>query len=192
MNRFTIVLSALLLSSVAPEANAQGFVNPFVGTTLTSPSATGPRSKPGLGIAFGKIGNIIGAEAEIAYYPELLNTAENHLAKTRVLTFSGSTLIGPTIGPVKVYGALGAGDLHLNMKSLSSVVVPDAESLSSNYFAFNVGGGVMGFFNSHLGLRGDLRFYRAFGLDLEDLESAGFTLDRFEFWRANFGLVAKF
>jgi outer membrane protein with beta-barrel domain len=192
LNRFTIVLSALLLSSVSPDASAQGFVNPFVGTTLTSPSATGPRSKPGLGIAFGKIGRVIGAEAEIAYYPELLNTAENDLAKTRVLTFSGNTLIGPTIGPVKVYGALGAGNLHLNMKSLSSVVVPDSTSLSSNYFAFNVGGGVMGFFTSHLGLRGDLRFYRAFGLDLDDLQSAGFTLDRFEFWRASFGLAAKF
>ena len=53
------------------------------------------------------------------------------------------------------------------------------------YFTFNVGGGVMGFFTSHLGVRGDLRYYRAFGFKLADLDSAGLKLDRFDFWRGN-------
>jgi len=75
---------------------------------------------------------------------------------------------------------------------ISSVVVPNPESISNNYFTFNYGGGVMGFFTDHFGVRGDLRYYRAFGIKIEDLENAGLQLDKFNFWRASFGIVAKF
>jgi hypothetical protein len=192
MKRLAIVASALLLTCLARDAAGQGFVNPFVGTTLTSPSTNGSSSKPGFGVAFGSVGKIIGFESEIAYYPELIDKAANNLAKSKVITFSGNTLIGPTIGPVKAYGAFGFGDLYLNVTGLSSIVIPNPASISTNYFTFNVGGGAMGFFTSHLGMRGDLRFYRAFGFKLDDIQSSGLTLDQFEFWRANIGFVAKF
>lgn len=192
MKRFTLIASACLLVCLARDAAAQGFINPFVGTTLTSPSAAGSSSKPGFGIALGSVGKIIGVEAEIAYYPEVLDNAANALAKNKVITFSGNTLIGPTIGPIKAYGAFGFGDLYLNVTSVSSIVIPNPASISTNYFTFNYGGGVMGFFTSHLGVRGDLRYYRAFGFKLADIQSTGLALDRFDFWRANIGLVAKF
>jgi hypothetical protein len=102
-----------------------------------------------------------------------------------VITFSGNAIIGPTIGAVKPYFGLGAGNLNLNVTSLSSIVVPNPTNISSNYFTFNVGGGVMGFFGSHWGVRGDLRYFRAFGFKLTDLETAGLQLDRFDFWRAS-------
>lgn len=192
MKRFTLVGSALLLVCLARDAAAQGFINPFVGTTLTSPSASGSSSKPGFGVAFGRVGRIVGFETEIAYYPEVLDNTANALAKNKVFTFSGNTLIGPTIGPFKAYAALGVGNLHLNVTSVSSIVIPNPTSISSNYFTFNAGGGVMGFFTSHLGVRGDLRYYRAFGFKLADIQSTGLALDRFDFWRANIGVVAKF
>jgi hypothetical protein len=192
MNRLILIVTALLLAFVAPDAQAQIFINPFVGTTLTSPSTNSTSSKPGFGVAIGGIGKIIGGETEIAYYPELLNNATSGLAKNRVITFSGNTLIGPTIGPVKVYGALGLGDLYLNVTSLSSLVIPTPATISTNYLTVNVGGGVMGFMTSHFGVRGDLRYYRAFGIKLTDLQGAGISLDRFDFWRANIGIVAKF
>jgi hypothetical protein len=198
MKRTTIVLSALLLLGLARDGAAQGFINPFVGTTLTSPSTKGGHSKAGFGIAFGAIGKIVGGETEFAYYPEVIDTTANSLAKSRVITFSGNTLIGPTIGPVKPYFALGAGNLNLNVTSLASVVLPNPTNFSSNYFTFNLGGGVMGFFGSHFGVRGDVRYYRAFGFNITDLTTTsgaglgGLTLNRFDFWRAGFGLVVKF
>ena len=192
MNRLAIALSAALLFGLAGDAAAQGFINPFVGTTLTSPYPGGAHSKPGFGLAFGKIGEVVGLESEIAFYPELLDSAANALAKNRALTFSGNLLVGPTIGRAKVYGAAGAGDLHLNFTSLKSLVTPNPDSLSSDKFAINVGGGAMGFFNAHLGVRGDLRYYRAFGVDLADLELGRLNVTHFNFWRANIGLVAKF
>jgi Outer membrane protein beta-barrel domain len=190
MKRFTIVAAALLLLCLARDGAAQGFINPFAGTTLTSPSTSGSSSKPGFGVAFGKIGRIIGAESEIAYYPEVIDKNANNLAKSKVITISGNTLVGPTIGPVKVYGALGLGDLHLNVTSASSLLIPT--SISSDYFTFNAGGGVMGFLAPHLGVRADVRYYRALGFKIADVESTGLALDRFDFWRAGFGLVVKF
>jgi hypothetical protein len=187
-----IVIVGTTLLSVPRHAGAQTFLNPFVGTTLTTPTGAGGNSKAGFGIAFGGLGKILGGETEIAYYPEVLDNTANAIAKNKVITFSGNTLIGPTIGPVKVYGAVGLGDLYLNVTSVQSIVVPNPASLSTNYFTINVGGGVIGFFSSHFGVRGDLRYYRAFGFKLTDLQSTGLQLDKFDFWRANIGLAVKF
>ena len=157
MKHITVVFATILFLSAAHSAAAQVFVSPFVDTTLTSPSATGGSSKPGFGIALGNVGRIVGAETEIGYQPEILDNSANALEKSRVFTFSGSTLIGPTIGRVKAYGAVGAGDLFLNVTKLSSLVIPNPASISTNYFTVNVGGGVMGFFTTHMGVRADLR-----------------------------------
>jgi len=187
-----IACAALVIVSAAHDAAAQGFVNPFVDTTLSSPTATGSSSKAGLGISFGNIGKIVGFETEIGYQPEVIDNTANGLAKSRVVIFSGDILVGPTIGRFKAYGAAGAGNLNLNVTRLSSLVIPNPESISNNYFTYNVGGGVMGFFTDHLGIRGDLRYFRAYGFNIADLEGAGLTLDRFDFWRAGIGFVAKF
>jgi hypothetical protein len=168
------------------------FISPFVDTTLSSPSAAGSSSKAGFGVALGNVGKIIGAETEIGYQPELIDNTANALQKSRVITYSGDMLIGPTIGPVKAYGAIGAGGLYLNVTSLSSLVVPNPASISNNYFTINAGGGVMGFFTTHLGVRADLRYFRAYGFKVSDLQTAGLSLDHFDFWRASLGFVAKF
>jgi hypothetical protein len=183
----------VLLCSMATDAAAQGFfINPFVGTTLTSPTAVGSSTKPGFGVALGGFSKVVGAETEVAYYPQLLDNGANRLTQNRVVTFSGNTLIGPTIGPVKPYGAIGIGGLYLNVKSLSSVVVPNPESISNTYVTINAGGGVAAWFSPHFGVRGDLRYYRAFGFKMSDVQTAGLVLDHFDLWRAAFGVVATF
>lgn len=193
MKRIALLATTLVVLMASRDAAAQGFfVSPFVGTTLTSPTSTGSSTKPGYGVAFGGLGKFVGGETEIAYYPEVIDNSANGLAKNRVLSFSGTTLIGPTIGRVRPYAALGAGDLHLNVTGLASALVPNPTSISNDYFSFNVGGGVMGFVTKHVGLRGDLRYFRAFGIKVEDLQNAGLSLDHFNFWRATFGVVGKF
>ncbi len=191
MHRF-LLLGVLLVLFSAHDAAAQGFVSPFIGTTLTSPSETGSSTKMGYGVALGAFGPIVGGETEIAFYPEVIDNSANGLAKSKVISFSAGMLLGPTLGAAKPYVAFGAGNLHLNVTGLSSVVVPNPETISNNYFTFNTGGGVMGFFTDHLGVRGDLRYYRAFGVKIADLEDAGLAFDKFNFWRATFGLAVKF
>ena len=82
--------------------------------------------------------------------------------------------------------------MNLNFTGLSSLVNPTPDSLSTNYFTVNVGGGVIGFLTTHLGVRGDLRYFRAYGVDIADLEGAGLKLNHFDFWRASGGLVLTF
>ena len=174
-------------------ARAQTFINPFATVTLTSPSPVGGRSQVGFGVSFGTVGRIIGAEAEVAYYPQVLDNQANGLAKSHVLTFGGSTLIGPKIGPVKVYGAIGLGDLVLNVQSLAGAFTPAAASLTNHYITLNTGGGVMGFIIPHLGVRGDLRYYRAYGFTFTDLQSnINVQFGHFTFWRATMGAVFTF
>jgi hypothetical protein len=181
------------LPFAAREAAAQGFVSPFIGTTLTSPTPKGSSSKAGYGVAFGNAGKIVGFDTEFAYFPELLDTAANSLAKSKVVTFSADTLIGPKINTTKVYGAIGFGNLWLNVQSAQSVILPNPASISSNYFAFNVGGGAMGFFSQHFGVRGDLRYFKAFGFDISAAETNGnLSLNKFDFWRGTIGLAIKF
>ncbi len=185
----SFVVAAILVVSAAHGAAAQTFVNPFLDTTLTTPSASSSRTTPGVGLAFGKL-RTAGLETEFAYHPELLDTAA--LAKSRVITFAENLTIGPMLGRVRPYGTIGAGDLLLNITGAKSVVVPDPESLSKNYFTLNYGGGAMAFIAPRLGLRGDLRYFRAYGLKLEDFGTTGLSFDRFDFWRASVGIVARF
>ena len=192
MKPSVIVAAVFLVVLGARGAAAQIFVNPFVDTTLSSPSAVGSSSQPGFGVSIGNVGKVVGFETELSYQPELIDNSANALAKSRVFTVSGNLLVGPTIGRVKPYGAAGVGNLNLNVTRLSSLVIPSPESISSNYLTVNVGGGIMGFVTTHLGVRADLRYYRAYGFKLTDLETAGLALDRFDFWRAGVGVVAKF
>ncbi len=141
----SFVLICVLVLFAAHDAAAQGFIVPFIGTTLTSPGPSGDSTKPGYGVSFGGMGKIVGAETEIAYYPEVIDTAPNAIAKSRVISFSGGMLIGPRLGPVTPYFAIGAGNLNLNVTGVASVIVPNPESISNNYFTFNTGGGVMGY-----------------------------------------------
>jgi opacity protein-like surface antigen len=191
--KLSLIGVMLLTFSAAQKAEAQGFIiNPFFTTTLTSPSGSGGHTKPGVGVALGTNGKILGFETEIAYHPQIIDTALDG-SKSKVLTFSGDLIIGPTIGHVKGYGAVGAGDLHLNFKSVSSLAATDVDSLASNYFTFNVGGGAIGFVTDHLGIRADLRYLRAYGIDFAALEAAeNLSLKHFDFWRLNIGLAAKF
>ena len=60
-------------------------------------------------------------------------------------------------------------------------------SFATNRAGWNVGGGVMGFFNDHIGLRGEVRYLRAFDSDTV----AGIDLGTLNFTRLSIGLVIR-
>ena len=62
------------------------------------------------------------------------------------------------------------------------------EELDSNDFGFNVGGGVNIFFVDNIGIRGDVRYFRAFAGDDDELD---FDLSDFDFWRATAGVTFR-
>lgn len=188
-----------LLVSAPPTASAQTFfLTPFIDTTLTSPSGSGGASKAGFGVSFGRFGGIIGSETEMTYHPQIVDNDANALAKSHVFTASQNLLVGPRIGKAKPYGTIGGGDLYLNVGKATVGVPQDinsfAESLSNNYFTINFGGGTMYFLNRRVAARGDLRYFKAFGLDVPDDESESLSLKfkKFNFWRASFGATFAF
>ena len=80
------------------------------------------------------------------------------------------------------------GDLLPNVSRLSSLLIPNPESISNNYFTVNAGGGVIGSVAAHFGLRGDFRYFRAYGFKVTDLQTAGISPARFGFWVWSGGL----
>jgi hypothetical protein len=65
-------------------------------------------------------------------------------------------------------------------------------SSSNNMFGWDAGGGVMGYFTDHVGLRGDLRYLRA----TSDLKTGLTNLPNLDgnglhFWRATVGVVFR-
>jgi hypothetical protein len=192
------VVAALAFLVAAPRsAGAQTlFLSPFIDTTLTSPSGSGGASKAGFGVSIAKFGGIIGAETEIAYSPQILDNDANALAKSHVFTGSESLMVGPRIDKAKPYFVIGAGDLYLNAGKASLGLPGNLDSItasmSNNYFTIDMGGGVMYFFNQRVGARADLRYFKAYGLNISDLQNSGLQFTKFNFWRAGFGVAFAF
>ena len=69
------------------------------------------------------------------------------------------------------------------------------DSVSRNDFALNVGGGLTGYFNDHVGLRGDLRYFRSLQGNSNGgiiIDPRNFNLGNFDFWRGTVGLSLRF
>ena len=64
-------------------------------------------------------------------------------------------------------------------------------SSSDNMFGWDLGGGVMGYFSDHVGLRGDVRYLRATHELSTGVSSVDINGDRLHFYRASIGLVIR-
>ena len=168
----------------------------FNGPSISRPDSSirdktpGCLTTPGFGVAFGSIGLIFGGEAELAYFPEVIDNEANGLDRNRAWMFSANTFIGPRIGPVKVYGTFGVGDTILSATPLAAAGNPSPSNLSSHHFTTNAGGGLM-VFVGRLGFKGDLRHFRAYGFSVTDIQSS-VAFDHFQFWRGTVGLAIRF
>lgn len=141
-----------------------------------------------MGVNAGYMGaGIIGGEVAFGYSPNFFGeTLDNH-----ELDLMGNLIIGVPIGGtsgggLRPYVTGGLGLIRTNLETGVSNVG------GSNDFGYNLGGGVMGYFGDHFGLRGDLRYFRT--LNTEDLSAPGFPaidLGSFAFWRASFGVVIR-
>ena len=68
-------------------------------------------------------------------------------------------------------------------------LVPDYDKKD---FGFSLGAGAMGFFSDHVGLRGDVRYFRTINNNDSSLDN-GLNLDlgSFDFWRGSVGIVIR-
>lgn len=87
-------------------------------------------------------------------------------------------------GAVRPYVSLGGGLIRQEVETVSGFFTADRNS-----FGFDAGGGLMVFFGGPVGVRGDIRFFRALH---DDEDSVDLSLNSFRFWRGTVGVVLRF
>jgi hypothetical protein len=148
-------------------------------------------------LAHGKVG----AEVLADFAPkfQFQNSAVLLGVKPQVNSYMGNIIGAAPLGAdgqwsPYVSGGLGAITLRAGTSSsdnaVENVVIPD-----DSKFGGNVGGGVMGF-AGNVGLRADVRYFRAFHSTDNNPSSvsnaiAGNLLNGLDFWRANVGIAIR-
>jgi opacity protein-like surface antigen len=172
----------------AEEASAQGFISPLIGYNFSGdsgcPGITNCEDKHlNWGVGFGFLGSIVGFEGEWAYIDDFFG--ETATSKSSVTTFMGNFLLAPKFGPVQPYGLIGAGLMKTKVDSTPPLIT----DTDQNDFGWDVGGGLMIFFGSHVGIRGDVRYFHSVAL----LNVFGIETDtKLDFGRASGAVVFKF
>jgi hypothetical protein len=194
------VVAALMIFVAPSTARAEGFVSPWIGVSFGSNPfdsfANGNEIKgerTTYGVTAGYMGaGIIGGEFDFGYSPSFFGD-KSDFGSNNVLTAMGNVIIGIPIGGTKGAGVRPyvTGGLGLIRTSYGDLL--DVDAVSNNDFGFNLGAGVMGFFATHIGLRGDVRYFRTINDNSSDLNPANLNLDLggFHYWRATIGVVIK-
>ncbi len=182
---------AVLLGLVAPHAaQAQGFISPSLGYNFGGSagcrSATDCEDKNwNWGGSIGSLGSLFGAELELTYEGEF--TGDSPVQRSSVTTVMGNFMLAPKIAFVQPYGLIGVGLMRTKVEDLVTTA-----SDSQNQIGWTIGGGLIVFVHSHVGFKGDVRYYHSF--EATDLLGFDIGLDRnkIDFGRAGLGLVLKF
>jgi opacity protein-like surface antigen len=195
VRRLSVVFlfATLIALGSAQPAHAQGFVSPFIGYNFGGDSscpggAIGCEDKHvNYGVSFGALVKFIGFEVEIAYTPDFFGA--NVGTDTNVLTSMGNLMLAPRFGPIQPYGVIGAGIIRTSVSN-------SGVSSSQNQVGFDGGGGLMVFFNKHVGVRGEVRYYHSFQalerLNLPSGVPVGLGGEKLDFGRAAGAFVFEF
>jgi hypothetical protein len=192
-----LVASATVAALSAPAvARADGYVSPWAavqfGGKIDTSTIRGDvdRGRAAFGVTAGGMGGgIIGGEVDFGYSPSFFGTS-NDFGNNTVIDVMGNIIVGIPIGGTTgggvrpfVTGGVGLIRTQIDGGGLFNV----SSSVSNNQFGFNFGGGVMGFFTNHFGLRGDIRYMRVFTGDPIN----GLDLGRLNFTRLSLGVVFR-
>jgi opacity protein-like surface antigen len=189
------VIKSLILATTATvvlapaAARADGFVTPWVGSAFGSNIQNGQTT---LGVSAGAMGaGIIGGEADFGWSPSFFGT-KTDFGNNTVLDLMGNLILGVPIGGqhgagIRPYVVGGVGLIRTQIDGGTVAKV----SSSDNMFGWDAGGGVMGFFSDHVGLRGDVRYLRATSDMSTNISGIGLNGDKLHFWRATIGVTFR-
>ena len=173
-------------------ASAQVTVAPFTGVTFGGDTS---ENRWVYGGAFGFGGNV-GFDIDFGYAPNFFGSSDefgDFDGKLNITTLMFNVRFGgnPTNAGVAPFVSGGAGLMRGSVTGVGDLF----DEVTRNDFALNVGGGLQGFFNEHVGLRGDIRYFR----NLTDEGDEGFLLDPrdfdlgdFNFWRGTVAVTFRF
>ena len=191
LSRYLPVAVFLLVIAAAP-AVAQVAVSPFIGVTYGGDTVDS-RFAYGGTLSFG---HAVGLDVDFGFAPNFFGDEDTFLefdSKLNITTLMFNLRVGgsPSGGGVSPFVSGGAGLMRASVSTTGGLF----DEVTRNDFALNVGGGIAGYFGEHVGLRGDIRYFRS----LEDEGDDGFIFDPrdfdlgdFDFWRATVGVSFRF
>ena len=175
LRRFGMAVLVLVMLSPAP-ARAEGLFKLFLGT-----SDDDNRNSATYGLGLGALaGGVFGFEVDVGISPDFLGAG---VEAGNLVTFMGNLVLAVPLGVVRPYASGGAGLLRF------SVTRSNLLDIDSNDLGVNMGGGVEGFLTNHIGVIGDIRYFRSVEKDSALLD---FSLGSFNFWRLTAGLTFAF
>jgi opacity protein-like surface antigen len=156
----TVIFIGLFLLAAATPSRAQGFISPLIGFDFGGnagcPEISNCEDKrTNLGVAFGKMGSVLGAEVEFADARNFFGSVGDQ--SSSVITLMSNIMLVPALGPVHPYLLTGLGLMKTHVEFTQS----DLLSTSNNSLAWDVGGGVTILFARHVGIRGDIRHFHS-------------------------------
>lgn len=189
-----VILPALLLTALcsAPAA-AQTTLTPFTGVTFGG-ETTENRYVYGAVLGFG---SNAGVDIDLGFAPNFFGSSDAPFGdldgKLNITTLMFNVRFGGGKPQgVSPFVSGGAGLMRASVTSPGDLF----DSVTRNDFALNVGGGLTGYFNDHVGLRGDIRYFRSLqgeaGADGVIIDPRDFDLGEFDFWRGTVGVSFRF
>lgn len=182
-----IVLAAAAIAWMPMPAQAEPYFSPFIGTNFDNASGNG---RINFGFNVGAMGGgIAGGELDFGYAPSFFGN-KGDFGSNYVMDLMGNLIIGVpvggTYGPgVRPYATIGFGLLR---SQITGIAGRNVVEVANNDPGINAGAGVMGFLSDHVGLRGDVRYFR----DVHSNATAnGIDFGSFHYWRASFGVVLR-
>ncbi len=196
--RTFISACAVALALVPSVASADGYFVPFVGANFGGevgrPLSTAVRDRNivTFGAGFGTMGaGVFGVELDLGYTSKFYTDTNTVVSRNNLLTVMPALILGVPIGGqkgigVRPYVVAGAGLIRRDVE------FNNLTSLSANDMGYTLGGGVMGFMSDHVGIRGDIRYFRNFQVDEFSLSGVNFEQGTFNFGRASVGVILRF
>ena len=186
----SLILAGAVATVLAPiQARADGFVTPWIGSAFGSNIQNGQTT---FGVSAGGMGaGIIGGEADFGWSPSFFGTTSD-FGNNTVMNLMGNVIVGVPVGGTRGAGVRPyvVGGVGLIRSQIDGGTVARVSS-STNMFGWDAGGGVMGYFAQHVGLRGDLRYHRAMSDLTTNVSSIDLSGNKLHFWRASIGVVLR-
>jgi len=197
MRSTRVIAIALVALTLAPlPARADVFLTPFFGVNFGGDSGNKfseafdtSQYNFGASIAFMGAG-VFGVEGDFGYSPDFYG--KNDTGGSSALTATGNLIIGIPLGGQKGFGVRPYGIVGAGVLSSKSDFGTGVAEIDGNDLTWSVGGGVLVFFGTKAGIRGDVRYFRTF----DDLEVLGIPIaqspGKVDFTRGSLGFVLRF
>jgi opacity protein-like surface antigen len=185
------VFTAVVLVAVAPtSARAQAYLSPFVGEDVGGDAGTCPsiindcaEKKTSYGVTLGAlIGGIFGFEEDLGYAPHFFGQSAS-LGDSSLLTLMSNVVVSVPLPLIRPYASGGVGLIRSHV----GFNIPSVATADDNAFGYDIGGGAMVRLPYHLGVKGDVRYFRS----PQNLTISGISFNntQLNFYRVSIGLL---